>query len=172
MYKNIPFALLLSSALPAFANSTYIGVDYFHSKIDISDKKAKPSLAGLKVGTEIYKQVSIEFEHLVGSGTDEIYNLEFELEKSSSVYLVLNSGNKNGLGMDASIGYAKNKLTVTGPENTYNGTDEYDGFSWGISIYQHLPQFENAQIKLGYKSLYDDEHISISGFTLGFNYYF
>lgn len=78
----------------------------------------------------------------------------------------------NGFSLDVSLGYASNEMTVRGPENTFNGSDEYNGFAWGVALYQEIPSLKNVRVKLGYQSLYNDSDLSISGISLGFNYHF
>ncbi|WDE06714.1 outer membrane beta-barrel protein [Thalassomonas viridans] len=187
MKKSIPLLLLLSSAFPCFADSnrigsswtdfrlgdsSFVGVDYMFSGVKVSGEDPKPKLAGLKAGISIYEQISLEANYLQGTSTGDVAGLEFDVEDSKGLYLLFKSGNDTSFGVDITLGYASTKLTVTGEESSFNSSEEYNGFSWGISFYDSFPSFENLQMKIGYKSLYDDENIKIDGFTLGFNYYF
>jgi len=171
MIKTLPF-LCLFAAVPCFADSSFIGVDYLHSDIEVSDESANTSMVAFRLGTSIYKQIAIEAQYIAGNQTDNIYNMEFDVENSKAVFLLLQSYAVNGFSLDVSLGYASNEMTVTGPENTFNGTDEYNGFAWGVSLYQEIPSFKNARVKLGYQSLYNDSDLSITGISLGFNYHF
>ncbi|SFD32999.1 outer membrane beta-barrel protein [Pseudoalteromonas denitrificans] len=172
MNKTISLLFLACASMPSFADSTYIGLDYVFSEIKFSDEKAKPSMTSFRLGTTVYKQISVEAQYSISNKSDNIYNMEFDLENSKALFLLLQSTAVNGFSLDVSLGYASSELTVTGPENTFNGTDDYNGFAWGVSFYQQIPSFENAQVKLGYQSLYNDHDISINGITLGFNYHF
>jgi hypothetical protein len=115
--------------------------------------------------------MAFEAQYLRGN-KDSIYRMEFELEQSAALYFVMQSDIREGFGMDVSVGYAMTDMTVSGPEETYNGEDHYNGFSWGISMHQQLPYFDNASIRLGYQSLYKDSDIEITNMSLGFTYYF
>jgi len=171
MMKILPF-LCLFATTSSFADSTFIGVDYLHSDIEISNEAANTGMAAFRLGTSIYKQIAIEGQYITGSQTDNIYNMEFDLENSKAVFILLQSYAVNGFSLDVSLGYASSEMTVTGPENTFNGSDEYNGFAWGVSLYQDIPSFKSARVKLGYQSLYSDSDLSITGISLGFNYHF
>ncbi|WP_127924105.1 MULTISPECIES: outer membrane beta-barrel protein [unclassified Pseudoalteromonas] len=171
MMKSLPL-LCLFTTLPCFANSSFIGVDYFHSDIEISDESANTGMAAFRLGTSIYKQIAIKGQYISGNQTDNIYNMEFDLENSKAAFILLQSYAVNGFSLDVSLGYASTQMTASGPENTFNGTDEYNGFAWGVSLYQEIPSFKNARVKLGYQSLYNDSDLSITGISLGFNYHF
>lgn len=177
MKKTIPLLLLLSSAFPCFANSTftdstYVGVDYIFTDIKVSGEHAKPKMAGLKLGTSIYEGISVEAQYLQGTNTDNIHDLAFDLDNSKGLYLLIHSGIEKSFGVDVALGYASTKLTVTGNDSDHISSEDYKGFSWGISFYDSFPTYKNLQMKIGYKSLYDDKNMKIAGFTLGFNYYF
>jgi len=169
--KTLPL-LCLFSASPSFADANFIGIDYLHSDIEISDETANTGMASFRLGTSIYKQIAIETQYIVGTQTDNIYNMEFNLENSKAIFVSLQSEDMNGFSLDVSLGYASSEMTVTGPENAYNGSDEYNGFAWGVALYQEIPSYKNAKIRLGYQSLYSDSDLSITGISLGFNYHF
>ncbi|PAJ75674.1 hypothetical protein CJF42_04075 [Pseudoalteromonas sp. NBT06-2] len=171
MKKTFPLLYLFATA-PSFADSSFIGVDYLHSDIETSNEAANIPMAAFRLGTSIYKQIAIEGQYLLSNNTDNIYNVEFDLENNKAIFLLLQSYAVNGFSLDVSLGYASSNMSVSGPENTFNGSDEYNGFAWGISLYQEIPSFKNARIKLGYQSLYNDSNLSITGISLGFNYHF
>lgn len=156
----------------SLANSSYIGIDYAYTDLDISNENANPSMAALRIGTSIHHNISVEGQYLLPISTDSIYRMDFDLEQSKRIYLLLQSDIVSGFGLDISLGYAVTDLAVTGPENTYNGTDQYNDFSWGLSIHQQIPYLENAHIKLGYLHLYKDSNIKIAELSLGISYYF
>jgi hypothetical protein len=116
--------------------------------------------------------IAFEAQYLLANNTDNIYSMEFDLEQSKALYVVMQSDTMQGFRLDVSMGYAINDLTVTGPENTYNGSDEYSGFSWGISIQQEIPFIKNTQVRLAYQSLFKNSDIDISGIALGLTYQF
>jgi len=163
---------LIFSPQKSLANSSYIGFDFAYTDLETSNENANPSMATLRIGTRIYHNISIEGQYLLPINSDNIYRMDFDLEESKRIYLLLQSDIVNGFGLDISLGYALTELTITGPENTYNGTDQYDGFSWGLSIHQQIPYFENTHIKLGYLHLYKDSNIELSELSLGISYYF
>jgi hypothetical protein len=162
---------LLSTTNNAFADSPYIGIDYMLSDIDVGGENAKPSMTGLRVGVS-NNNIAFEAQYLLSNNTDNIYRMEFDLEESKALYVVLQSDTMEGFRFDVSLGYAMSDLTVVGPEETYNGTEEYTGFSWGVAAVQQLPYFDNAQVRLGYQSLYKDSDLEITGITLGLTYQF
>jgi len=169
--KRIFLLLLLSASFNCLADSPYIGVDYILTDIDIAGENAKPSMTALRAGVS-NNNIAFEAQYLIANNTDDIYSMVFDLEESKALYVVLQSDTIEGFRLDVSLGYAINDLTVTGPENTYNGTSEYSGFSWGISIQQQIPYFEQAQVRLGYQSFYKDSDLDITGIALGVTYQF
>lgn len=171
MRKFLSSFLLLSTSFSCLADSPYIGVDYFLSTVDVSGEDAKPSMTGLRLGVS-NNNIAFEAQYLLSNSTDNIYSMEFDLEESKALYAVFQSDTVEGFRLDIALGYAVNELTVTGPENTYNGSDEYSGFSWGISIQQEIPYFNDAQVRLGYQSLFKNDDIDISGIALGLTYQF
>lgn len=176
MLKTLSWLLLISFSFPcaaesAFTDSTYVGVDYVLPSIEISGKRAKPSSTAFRIGAS-KERIGLEAQYLIGNNTDNIYRMEFDLEQSVALYLVLQSTTIDGFGLDVSLGYAITDMTVTGPAETYNGEDTYSGFSWGIAFNQEISYIENTQLRFGYKSLYKDSDITISGFSLGLTYQF
>ncbi|MBU2893127.1 porin family protein [Colwellia sp. D2M02] len=162
---------LLAITNKALADSPYIGIDYMLTDIDIGGENAKPSIAGLRAGVS-NNNIAFEAQYLLSTNTDNIYRMEFDLEESKALYVVFQSDTMQGFRFDVSLGYAMNDLAVTGPAETYNGTEEYSGFSWGVSLVQQLPYLDNTQIRLGYQSLYKDSDLEITGIALGLTYQF
>jgi len=171
MKKLPPLLLLLTASLPSFADTTYMGVDYVLTDIDLAGESAKPNAAALRIGVS-NNNMAFEAQYLTTNSTKNIYRIEFDLEQSVGLYFVMQSDVRNGFGVDVSVGYAMTDLTVSGPDGTYSGEDHYNDFSWGVAIHQQIPYFEKAQVKLGYQSLYKDSAIDISGISLGFTYQF
>ncbi|MDO6505462.1 outer membrane beta-barrel protein [Colwellia sp. 4_MG-2023] len=176
MIKIISWLLLISFSFPSTAksplvDSTYVGVDYILSSIELRDERAKPSTTAFRIGAN-KERIGLEAQYLRGNNTDNIYRMEFDLEQSIALYLVLQSKTISGFGLDVSLGYAVTDMTVQGPAETYNGEDTYSGFSWGITFHQKISYIENTQLRFGYQSLYKDDDISISGISLGVIYQF
>ena len=170
MNKVLPLLLLLSTSFQCLADSTYIGIDYMQNDIGFDDESAKPNATALRVGVS-NNNMAFEAQYLRGDN-DDIYRMTFDLEQSTALYFVMQSDIRDGFGMDVSVGYAMTDMTVSGPEETYNGEDHYNGFSWGVSMHQQIPYFEQASIRLGYQSLYKDSDIEITNISLGFIYHF
>jgi hypothetical protein len=171
MIKIFSLLLLISASFQCLADSTYIGVDYVLADIELVDKSAKPKATALRIGVS-NNNMAFEAQYLKANNTDNIYRIAFDLEQSVALYFVMQSDIQNGFGLDVSLGYAKTDIMVSGPEETFNGTDQYNGFSWGIAIHQQIPYFEQAQVKLGYQSLYKDSDLEITAISLGFTYQF
>ncbi len=163
--------MLLCTSLNCLDDSPYIGIDYVLTDIDISGESAKPSMTAIRTGVS-NNNIAFEAQYLIANNTDNIYSMEFDLEQSKALYVVMQSDTTQGFRLDVSMGYAINDLTLTGPENTYNGSDEYSGFSWGISIQQEIPFIKNTQVRLAYQSLFKNSDIDISGIALGLTYQF
>jgi len=168
-YKIITIPLLTLST-QCFADDYYIGMDYLTTDIELSSENAKPSAIALRAGVS-NNNMAFEAQYLRGND-DDIYRMTFDLEQSVALYFVMQSDIRDGFGMDVSVGYAMTDMTVSGPEETYNGEDHYNGFSWGVSMHQKIPYFEQASIRLGYQSLYKDSDIEITNISLGFTYNF
>jgi hypothetical protein len=171
MNKIFPLLLLLSAPFQCLADSTYIGVDYVLTDIELADQSAKPKATTLRLGVS-NNNMAFEAQYLKANDTDNIYRIEFDLEKSIALYFVMQSDIQSGFGLDVSLGYAKTDIMVSGPDETFNGTDQYNGFSWGIAIHQQIPYLEQAQVKLGYQSFYKDSDLEITAISLGFTYQF
>ncbi len=168
-YQIIAISLFVLSS-QCFADSPYIGIDYMLTDIELANENAEPSAIALRAGVS-NNNMAFEAQYLVGN-TDDIYRMEFDLEQSIALYFVMQSDIRDGFGMDVSVGYAMTDITVSGPEETYNGEDHYNGFSWGMSMHQQIPYFKQASIRLGYQSLYKDSDIEITNISLGFTYNF
>jgi hypothetical protein len=169
-FNTIIAISLLTFSTQSFADDVYIGIDYMLTDIELASDNAEPSAIALRTGVS-NNNMAFEAQYLRGN-KDSIYRMEFELEQSAALYFVMQSDIREGFGMDVSVGYAMTDMTVSGPEETYNGEDHYNGFSWGISMHQQLPYFDNASIRLGYQSLYKDSDIEITNMSIGFTYYF
>ncbi|QBG35753.1 outer membrane beta-barrel protein [Litorilituus sediminis] len=176
MHKILIPLLMLSTSFSSAANSYtadtyYVGVDYMLTDIDISGENAKPGMTGIRFGAS-NNNIAFEAQYLISNKTDNIYRMEFDLENSKALYLVMQSDTMQGFHFDVALGYAENELAVTGPEFTYNGTEKYSGFSWNISIQQEIPFIPNTQVRLAYQSLFKNDDFDISGIALGLTYQF
>ncbi|MCJ8295274.1 MAG: porin family protein [Colwellia sp.] len=169
-FNKIIAISLLTLSTQCFADDVYIGMDYMMTDIELVSENAKPSAIALRAGVS-NNNMAFEAQYLRGNN-DNIYRMTFDLEQSVALYFVMQSDIRDGFGMDVSVGYAMTDMTVSGPEETYNGEDHYNGFSWGISMHQQIPYFEQASIRLGYQSLYKDSDIEITNISLGFTYHF
>ncbi|NQZ84006.1 MAG: hypothetical protein HRT52_23690 [Colwellia sp.] len=173
--KSIALFILPSLLLPCYAASNYIGIDYVLTDIKIADESAQPTATAFTIGTSgkgRFENMYFEAQYLKTHDTDNIYRIDFDLEQSTALYLLLKSASRDGYSIDVAVGYAYNDLTLTGPENTYNGNEQYNGFSWKAAINYQIPYVKNSQIKLGYQSLYNKDGLDISGISLGISYHF
>ena len=171
MIKYLFIFLTLSFSVNSLADTAYIGADYVLADIDIYNENAKPSMTAIRLGVS-NNNIAFEAQYLLSTSTDNIYRMEFDLEESKGLYMVFQSEDMQGFHFDVSLGYAINELTVTGPTETYNGTDEYKGFSWGASIQQKIPYMDNMKIRLGYQSYFKNSDLDITGIALGLTYQF
>lgn len=165
---GLPFAMFNT----CLANSFYAGLDYARSDIEISSERANPGLAALRFGYNVEDNIAIEGQYLFGLNTDNVYTMEFDIEQSKAIYVLLQSPDYDGFRLDVALGYASTTLAVTGPDYAYVGTDDYNDFSWGVSLNQTIPWVDNLAVKLGYQSLYKDSYVDISAVTLGLTYAF
>ncbi len=169
-FNKITTISLLTLSTQCFADDYYIGMGYLTTDVELVSENAKPSAVAFRAGVS-NNNMAFEAQYLRGN-TDNLYRMEFDLEQSTALYFVMQSDIRDGFGMDVSVGYAMTDMTVSGPEETYNGEDHYNGFSWGVSMHQQIPYFEQASIRLGYQSLYKDSDIEITNISLGFIYHF
>jgi len=167
---KIFFVFLSTIPLQANADTPYVGIDYMLTNIEFDSEKAEPDAIGLRVGAS-NNNMAFEAQYIRGN-TDNIYRMGFDFKQSAALYFVLQSDLREGFGMDFSIGYAMTEIAVSGPEETYNGSDNYNGFSWVISMHQQIPFVEEANIRLAYQSLYHDSNLDITNISLGFTYNF
>lgn len=171
MRKFFPFLILVFTSFQSIADTPYVGIDYMQTNIEVGNEDVKPKSTALRLGVS-NNNMAFEAQYLIANSSDNIYNIDFDLDKSLGIYFVMQSDKVNGFGVDVSIGYAMTDINVSGPQNTYNGDDSYDGFSWRISLHQQLPYIENAQATLSYQSLYKDSNIEVTGLALGITYHF
>lgn len=171
MKKILPLLLLLSMPFQCLADSVYTGIDYMLTDIELSGESAKPNSSKLRIGVS-NNNMAFEAQYLISNNTDNIYRMEFDIEKSVVLYFVMQSGIVDGFGLDASLGYAMTDIMFSGPEETLNGKEQYKGFSWEIAIHQQIPYLKQAQARLSYQSLYKDSDSEITGISLGFTYQF
>ena len=170
IFQTIVMVTFLPLSNLCFAEDFYLGIDYLLTDVSIENNNSKANAIGMRAGVS-NNNMAFEAQYLLG-GSDDIYRMSFDLEKSAALYFVMQSDVRNGFGIDVSLGYAMTDMTVTGPEQTYNGEDSYNGFSWGVSMHQKMPYFEQASIRFGYQSLYKDNYIEITNMSLGFIYNF
>ncbi|MBE0458214.1 MAG: hypothetical protein ACTJIB_07905 [Pseudoalteromonas prydzensis] len=163
--------LLLSISFQCFADSPYIGIDYMLTNIEISNQEAKPNAAILRAGIS-NNNMAFEAQYLASSDSDDIYNLEFDIDKSLALFFVMQSEEVNGFGLDLSLGYAMTDMIVKAPTGTLSTDYEYNGFAWGVAIHQQIPYLENTNVRLAYQSLFKGDDVEIKGLTLGFTYQF
>jgi hypothetical protein len=167
--KIVTFSLLTRST-QSLADTGYIGIDYMLTDIELANEEVKPNAIALRAGVS-NNNMAFEAQYLRGNN-DDIYNISFDLEQSTALYFVMQSDIRDGFGMDVAVGYAMTDMTVSGPAETYNGEDNYHGFSWAVSMHQQIPYFKQTSIRLGYQSLYKDSDIEITNISLGFTYHF
>lgn len=164
-------AFLLISSFQCFSDTYYAGIDYTTASIELSGEKAKPDTTAIRLGAS-NNNMALEVQYITSNETDNIYNITFDFEQSVGLYFVMQSDVIDGYGINVSLGYAMNEVTVSGPSDTYNGNDHYDGFSWRVAVYQQIPYLEQLQVRLAYQSLYKDSDIEITGISLGITYQF
>lgn len=169
--KKYILLLLFAYSFHANADTYYLGADYMLSDIEISNENAKPKSTILRAGAS-NNNMAFEAQYLIASNDDNIYNLEFELEKSAALFFVMQSDVVNGFGLDISLGYAMNEMTVASSSVSLPTDYNYDGFAWGIAVHQQLPFIKNTQMRLAYQSLFKGDDVEISGISLGFTYHF
>lgn len=163
---------LLTLSSVAQSNDIYVGMDYVYGDVAIDGDSAHPTNINVKAGVEVFENIYLEGQYGVSSSDDDLYRMNFDVEKNYATFLRFQSPDAGGFSADISLGYSWNDLAVTGPEETYNGVDSYQGFAWGIALNQALPFYEPVRLRLGYQSLYSDSDFKIAGFTLGFTYTF
>jgi hypothetical protein len=171
MNKYFSVLLLLIMSFQSLADSVYLGVDYMLTDIELAGGKANPRATSLRVGVS-NNNMAFEAQQLIANSSDNIYGIEFDLQQTTALYFIMQSDTEDGLGVDVSLGYAMTEIAVSGPENTYNGKDDYNGFSWGVAIHQQIPSLEQVHVRLSYQSFYKDSDIEITGISLGFTYQF
>lgn len=171
MKSLLPIALLATSGA-AFANETYIGIDYFHTTLDIAEEESKPKMLNLRLGTELTDKVFLEGQYMVSSQDDDLFRLNMDFDKSYATFLRFESLSKSDLITEVSLGYASTDIKTVGPDGSYSGIDNVAGFAWGIALNQKIKWVDGLKLRLGYQSLYDKDDIKIDGVTFGFTYSF
>nr|WP_193988862.1 outer membrane beta-barrel protein [Lelliottia steviae] len=169
--KHLFSLLILTASFSSQADTPYFGVDYMLSDIEISSESAKPTATFLRAGVS-NKNMAFEAQYLVSSNDDDIYNINFDIDKSVGLYFVMQSNIVNGFGLDVSLGYAKTQMKVTSTSQELPSDYDYDGFAWGVAIHQEVPYIKNTHVRLAYQSLFEGDDVDISGVTLGFTYQF
>lgn len=154
------------------ASEFYAGADYFWSNIKIDGNKTHPTMTNLKFGASVWNNITLEAQYGVPTNNGSIYRLDFELEEAQAVYLRFLTEDSAYWYLDISLGYASTTLKTTGPEDTYNGTETYKGFSWGLFAVKEIEFLPNTHFKIGYQSLFNDNSLKIEGLSTGISYHF
>lgn len=171
MKSILPLSLLFSSCMLS-ANETYIGVDYFASRLDIANEETNPAMVNLRLGTELFRKVFLEGQYMVSSKDDDLYRLNMDYGESYGAYVRFESLTEGDLITEISLGYSSTDIKTIGPEGTYTGNDTVSGFAWGIALNQKIHWVDGLKLRAGYQSLYDKDDIKLDGFTFGFTYAF
>ena len=169
--KKYILLFIFAASFQTKADTYYLGADYMLSDIEISSESAIPTATFLRAGAS-NNNMAFEAQYLISSDDDNIYNLEFELEKSAALFFVMQSDVVNGFGLDISLGYAKNEMIVNSASEKLPTNYNYDGFAWGVAVHQQIPYIKNTQVRLAYQSLFKGDDVEISGVTLGLTYHF
>ena len=131
--KKYILLFIFAASFQTKADTYYLGADYMLSDIEISSESAKPTATFLRAGAS-NNNMAFEAQYLISSDDDNIYNLEFELEKSG-LFFVMQSDVVNGFGLDISLGYAKNEMIVNSASEKLPTNYNYDGFAWGVAVH-------------------------------------
>lgn len=129
-------------------------------------------MSTFRFGMFVWPQIAIEAQFNQSQGSDKLFRFDVDIEETKALYAKFVSREYNEITMDVSLGYASTTLAVKGSEGLFSGTDDYDGFSWGIAANQKMRSLPNASFRIAYTSFYDDEKLHIRGFSLGFTYHF
>lgn len=171
--KSLIFSSALAmSSFALTANDIYVGVDYAYNNFEIADETVNPNAVNLKAGYEFFDGIFLEGQVAVSSSDDNIYRMNFELDKSYSLFGRFESPASYGFSADILLGWSWNDLIVSGPEETFNGIQSYNGFAWGVGLNQQIPNFENVKVRLGYQVLHSDSDFKLANYTLGVSYTF
>lgn len=171
--KSLIFTSALLFCGSAFAaNDIYVGLDYAYNDFEIADETVNPNAVNLKAGYEFFDGIFLEGQVAVSSTDDNLYRMNFELDKSYSLFGRFESPASYGFSADILLGWSWNDIAVTGPEETYNNIDSYNGFAWDIGLNQEIPSFEEIKVRLGYQVLHSDSDLKLANYTLGVSYTF
>ena len=169
--KNLIPLLILTFSFQSLADTPYLGVDYMLSEVEIGNEAAKPAATFLRAGVS-KNNMAFEAQYLVSNKDDNVYNVNFDIDKSIGLYFVMQSNLHSGFGLDVSVGYAMTEMKVTSTSENLPTDYDYDGFAWGIAIHQQIPYLEKTHVRLAYQSLFNGDDVKIDGVTLGFTYQF
>lgn len=165
-------SMLVFSGATLAANDIYVGVDYAYNNFEIANEKVNPNAVYVKAGYEFFDGIALEGQAAVSSSDDDLYRMNFDLDKSYSVFGRFESPASYGFSADILLGWSWNDLAVSGPDETYNNIDSYNGFAWGIGLNQAIPSFEQVKVRLGYQVLHSDSDFKLANYTLGLSYTF
>ena len=165
-------SLAMFSGAATAANDFYVGLDYAYNNFEIADETVNPNALYLKGGYEIFEGISLEGQVAVSSQDDDLYRMNFDVDQAYAVFGRFESPAYYGFSADIQLGWSWTDLAVSGPEETYNGIDSYNGFAWGIGINQEIPSFEQVKVRLGYQVLQSETDFKLAAYALGISYTF
>ena len=174
-YKRFSFysvcgLLVTLLAMPVHA-AFYTDLSVEYQNVKIEGQKLNPLTARIKLGVPYSRELGVEASYAGSIRDDEVNGLKLESEETMGLYARYNSPDAYG-GMTIYLiaGYAWTTIKTSGlyaiPEQ------DFESFSWGAGIEERSKGARSMRYTFQFTRYYDNDGLTIDGFSLGLRYDF
>ncbi|WP_455209526.1 outer membrane beta-barrel protein [Kaarinaea lacus] len=148
---------------------TDLSVEYLN--VDVDGKKLHPWNGKFKLGIPLSRELALEAHYATSIQDDDINGLKLEVSENKAVYARYQSSDSySGMIIYLIAGYAWTTIETSGlysiPEQ------DFESFSWGIGIEERSLTVRNMGYSFQYSRYYDNDGLTVEGFSLGVRYDF
>ena len=161
---------IASIAMPVHA-AYYTDVSVEYQNVDVDGTELNPLSARIKLGVPFSRELGVEASYAAAIRDDEVNGLKLESDEILGLYTRYNSPDAYG-GMTVFLlaGYAWTTIKTTGAYAIPN--QKFEGFSWGAGIEERSKGAKSLRYTFQYTRYYDNDGLSIDGYSLGLRYDF
>ena len=165
------FCLWAASLTTPVHAAFYTDLSVEYQNMEIEGQKLNPLTARIKLGAPFSRELGVEASYATSIRDDEINGLKLESEETMGLYARYNSPDAFG-GMTVFLlaGYAWTTIKTSGlyaiPEQ------DFESFSWGAGVEERSRGARNLRYTFQFTRYYDNDGLTIDGFSLGLRYDF
>jgi len=162
--------LVATLATPVHA-AFYTDVSVEYQNVKIEDQKLNPLTARIKLGVPYSRELGVEASYAGSIREDEVNGLKLESEETMGLYARYNSPDAYG-GMTIYLlaGYAWTTIKTSGLYAI--PAQDFESFSWGAGIEERAKGARSMRYTFQFTRYYDNDGLTIDGFSLGLRYDF